>query len=310
MPKIISSDTLESIKNSLKHAIDVSVFRKTKLDIPYTTLGITNHVLDIIYPDTPTSGPYKTVLLVHGGGFLRGNKRASHLSSGFQSHFHGYAIVSIDYRTSVDVKWPGPLHDVKAAIRFLRANANSFELDMSNVVVWGYSAGGLLADMLAATNGKSEHEDYSFGHDQQSSDVQALISCFGVAKTAECTTAGAENMMEELGFEPKNNLGAAQLSSAYYYVDEKFPPSLFAHGTGDTIVPFTQSVQMHAAINATAGNNDKAQLHLVPDAQHGDPRLFTDQMLNTYLDFIDKQLWNGANPYRQKTLGTITFNQD
>ena len=157
-------------KGKIKN-IDMSQFSKTLLDIPYIGNENPRQTLDITYP-TVGEAPYKTIVVIHGGGWKYGNKQAETLAPIFQAITQGYAVVSVNYRLSDEVVWPKPLHDVKAAIRHLRAKAADYNLDTKNIVVWGSSAGGHIAMMLGATNNHPAFENLSMGYENFSSAVQ------------------------------------------------------------------------------------------------------------------------------------------
>ncbi len=90
-----------------------------------------------------------------------------------------YAVVAVNYRLSWEATFPALVHDVKAAVRWIRANAQRYHLDPDRIAAWGGSAGAYLAAMLGTSAGVSELEDPSLGNPEQPSHVQAVVAWFG-----------------------------------------------------------------------------------------------------------------------------------
>ena len=91
----------------------------------------------------------------------------------------GYAVVAVNYRLSWEAKFPALVQDVKAAVRWIRANASRYELDPQRIAAWGGSAGGYLASMLGTSAGIPELEDLSLGNPEQPCNVQAVVAWYG-----------------------------------------------------------------------------------------------------------------------------------
>ncbi|MDE6202371.1 MAG: alpha/beta hydrolase, partial [Lachnospiraceae bacterium] len=133
---------------------------------------------DIYKPEG--EGPFPVIVLVHGGGFLFGDQRMELILPVIETGVErGYAVVSVDYRKSAEAVFPAALADVKAAVRFVRANAETYGFDPEHIAVWGESAGAYLSLMTALTpeveelNGDvAENTDYS-------SSVAALVDFYG-----------------------------------------------------------------------------------------------------------------------------------
>lgn len=130
--------------------------------LPYAA-GHANRVVEILLPRNGTP-PFKTVLFIHGGGWQSGSPTISPGLAVLDCLDNGIAIASIGYRFSDDTAWPGQMYDVKAAIRFLRANAARFLLDPTRFGLWGFSAGGTLAVYAALTAGEPTLRDASLGY--------------------------------------------------------------------------------------------------------------------------------------------------
>ena len=110
--------------------------------------------LDIYLPSGGTK-PYPVIVTVHGGAFSMGDKADGQQTPMLAALDRGYVVVSVNYRLSAEATYPAAVQDVKAAIRFLRANAAEYGLDPGRIAAWGDSAGGYLAAM-AGTDRRSE----------------------------------------------------------------------------------------------------------------------------------------------------------
>ena len=276
--------------------IDMSQFSKTLLDVFYLGNENPRQTLDIIYP-TAGEAPYKTIVVIHGGGWKYGDKQAETIAPIFQAITQGYAVVSVNYRLSDEVKWPKPLHDVKAAIRHLRANEKKYELDTKNLVVWGSSAGAHIALMLATTNNHPAFENLSMGFETYSSNVQGVISWYGVADISRLTNLGSHPANDIMGFNVQENWAKTNDANPINLVGSMFPPTLLVHGTDDKVVPYMQAVNMKNVINNSVGR-DVARLVTFEGAGHGDEVMKTLDNMEKYFDFVDKILYQGNNPYR------------
>jgi Esterase/lipase len=274
----------------------MSQFSKTALDIPYAENSNPRQTLDIAYPSVGNA-PYKTILLFHGGAWMSGNKQSETIASIFQATTQGYAVVSVSYRLSDEVKWPKPLHDAKAAIRFIRANAGKYQLDTKNLVVWGASAGGHIAEMLAATNNQPAFEDLSMGNPNASSAVQGVISWYGIANVSTLGDAVVAPASKIMGFDVRTNKARTHDANPIELVTPRFPPILLVHGTNDQIVSYQQSVDMQKKVNEVTGKKT-AQLVLYKGASHGDGIIKSKENVARCLNFVDSILFDGKNPYR------------
>jgi acetyl esterase/lipase len=147
------------------------------LDIPYATLSDAQK-LDIYLPDEG-SGPFPVIVSIHGGAFMGCDKADTQVLPVLEGLKRGYAVVAVNYRLSWEAKFPAQVHDVKAAVRWIRANAQRYHLDPDKIAAWGSSAGGYLASMLGTSAGVQELEGLSLGNPEQPSHVQAVVAWFG-----------------------------------------------------------------------------------------------------------------------------------
>ena len=213
-------------------------------------------------PDAPRNAP--AVLLVHGGAWRQGD-RAQLRGYGILLGREGFVCVASDYRLTGESRWPAQIHDVKAAIRWMRANSDRLGIDPAKIAVRGNSAGAHLALLAAGTPNVAEFEGDG-GNDDVSSAVAAAIGIYrptlffhggkrprgGLPATALMGDAGTSDR--------------ARAASPITYVNERFPPTLLIHGTADETVPPSASLRMYKALVAAAV---PVELHMYADQPHG-----------------------------------------
>ncbi len=166
----------------LAKSMDVTILR----DVPYAKQSEAQK-LDI-YMLTKRRKPSPVILWMHPGGFYEGDKDGSAIAPLAIVNMiklvqpmlqRGYAAVSVNYRLSHEAVFPAVIHDVKAAVRWIRANAAKYNFHSDNVAAWGSSAGGYLAAMLATTGDVKEIEDLSMGNSKKSSRVNVAVDWYG-----------------------------------------------------------------------------------------------------------------------------------
>jgi acetyl esterase/lipase len=272
------------------------------LDIPYATLSEAQK-LDIYLP-TEGEGPFPVIIAVHGGGFLAGDKRDRQLEPKLNGLGRGYAVVSINYRLSPEATWPAQIHDCKAAVRWLRANASAYQLDPDNMVAWGGSAGGHLSSMLGTSGDVAQLEDLDLGNPDQSSRVQAVVNWFGPTDFLQMDKQLGENqvanpMRHSIPDSPESKLLGADITQVPDLVKEADPttwvsvddpPFLIQHGTEDNLVPYQGSVILARELGKAIGHQN-VHLELFPDTGHGNgPAFYTNKNINEIFAFLDTHL--------------------
>ncbi len=270
------------------------------LALPYASVSPTE-LLDIFVP--PGSGPFPLILYIHGGGWMSGTRHLDQSYVQMQVVSHGYALASLDYRLSGEAIFPAQIYDVKAAIRWLRAHAATYNFDPSRIGLWGYSAGGHLADLAGTSGGVSNLEDLTMGNAGVSSRVQAVVSWAGPTKLLAmdneklaCDTydfdAPDSPVTYLLGAQPQTHPTLANNASPISYVSNDDPPFLLQQGTLDCTVPPLQSQDLYEALTAAGV---PVTLRWMPGGGHSS---FTSDPTVTaqVIAFFDQVLKNLGNP--------------
>ena len=219
---------------------DIGKLRAEK-DIVFGKGGDIDLLLDVYRPPEGVTSKRLAIIHLFGGGFFVGNKNAGYIINDAKALGNrGYTSISANYRLQSQGKWPAQIHDVKAAIRWTRANAAKLGVDADKIVIAGYSAGGMLSLLAAGTSGKAELEGTG-GTPGVSSDVNASI---GVYPLASAETA--RGLFPDGQATPENIAAASPTS----YISAKFAPTIFVHGTADKTVPLASSLDFFNKLNA------------------------------------------------------------
>jgi PelA/Pel-15E family pectate lyase len=160
-------------------------------NIVYTAYGYRHLSLDLFVPAGNDNGPFPGVIIIHGGGWRSGSRQME-IPMARTLAAHGYAAAVVEYRLSGEAKYPAGVHDLKAAIRWMRAHASEYGIDSSRLAVMGGSAGGTLAVLLGATGDRREFEGAGT-HAGFSSAVQAVIDIDGVVDFTDSAESGKDS---------------------------------------------------------------------------------------------------------------------
>lgn len=228
------------------------------------------------------------VVYLHGGGWMTERSKASpnpHLVR------HGYFTVNVDYRLTDEAIFPAQIQDVKAAVRWLRANAKKYNIDPKRIGVWGHSAGGHLAALLG-TSGGVEALEGDGGSPGQSSRVQAVVNLAGVIDVLKQPWPQDDPNTAPgrlVGGAVKDKLDLVKQTNPITYITKDDPPVLTIHGQNDTAVPLVQSESFHEALQQ-AGVESK--LVIVPGYGHNvaTPGGVPTEVETEVLAFFDKHL--------------------
>lgn len=268
-------------------------------DISYANDSLEGHKLDIYLPEGGQA-KYKVVVLIYGSAWFANNmKQVAFQTMGKPLLDAGFAVVSINHRSSGDAKFPAQINDVKAAVRFIRAHADKYQFDTSFIGITGYSSGGHLSSLAGTTNGVKMYRvgdtemdiEGSVGdYTSFSSRVDAVVDWFGpidMTRMENCaTTKGADSPEAALiGGTPSEHMDVLALLNPMTFIDAKDPKFLVIHGDADQVVPFCQSVFFKDALSA---KGLLEEFITVPQGQHG-PVTFNEQTFKKMTDFFRKQ---------------------
>lgn len=281
-------------------AADASHIGRKWLDLPYADRSPAQK-LDLYLP-AEGDGPFPVVLYIHGGGFAIGDKRDIHVVPFLRGLEHGYAVASVNYRLSGEAIFPAGLQDIKAAIRWLRADGEHYHLDGGRIAACGGSSGGYYAAMVCLTAHVAELDDPSLGHPEVPCDVQAAVDWFGPVDFLTMDEQLAESGLGpcdhgEADSPESRYLGAkitaiperVRLASPMTYIHADMPPILIQHGRMDPLVPVQQSIEFARKLEASVGR-DRFEFDILENAGHGGPLFETAQNMNRVFAFIDRYL--------------------
>ena len=262
-------------------------------DIAYVEGGHELQRLDLFLPGK--SGPHPLIVYVHGGAWRGGSKKDQPLG---KLVAQGFAVASVDYRLSTVAPFPAQMHDIKAAIRFLRAKAGEYGLDVKRFAIAGSSAGGHLAALAGVTGGNAELEGSLGAHRDQSSRVQAIISLFGASDLttilAQSTPHGLKMRVPALelllGGQPDAKPDLARLASPVFQADKHAPPLLLIHGDQDPQMPINQAHELHGRYKELGM---PVEFHVIHGAAHGGAKFHDDERTEIMRAFLTKHLGTG-----------------
>lgn len=294
---------------------------KVYRQIQYADVSYSDN-LDLYVPDSVE--PVPLLVLVHGGGFLSGDSGSRQCRYMYQ-YFrdHGYACASVNYRLAEEAAFPGAIEDVKAAIRFLRANAGEYGYDPDKIAVWGESAGGYLA-VMAALTGEEDFSDLSFLGEEKlseavSSKVSAVVDFYGVSDLEKIDQDFSElgvpkiisslgeswawKDMRQTGYE---SFGEVWLGKQIRHMKEdelkRIRPQWYAskslddnpelrvmiwHGDADITVPYLQSERLQETLKDLLKKN-QVSYQLFRNYVHADDRFYSENMLEKVKIFLDE----------------------
>lgn len=246
-------------------------------DLAYVTNGHERQKLDLYLPDQGENHPL--LIWVHGGAFRMGSKEGNEHDP-VPVHYveQGYAVASLNYRLSQHAIFPAQIEDCKAAVRWLRAHAASYQLDPNRFGAWGPSAGGHLVAMLGTTGHVTAFEVGE--HLEVSSRVQCVVDYFGPTDFLQMDTQRPpDGMSHDTPDSPESALIGGPIqehpektarANPITYVTAAAPPFLIVHGDQDPLVPYGQSVLLVEALRQVGA---EVTFYTVKGAGHGG---FTD----------------------------------
>jgi para-nitrobenzyl esterase len=225
----------------------------TYSDVPTIENPGEENYVDIYLPDG--DGPFPVILWIHAGGWSLLDKTYVLPRTVESLIGQGYAIVSAGYTLSKEGEpgYPQMMYDLKAAVRFLRANAEQYNLDTRFIAAMGESAGGHLSMLMGTTNGNSTYEDTSMGNAGYSSEVQAMVSYCGPSTFVAADNVESSDLMAEACVGAGASDATKIAASPLHQLTSSAPPLFLTHSPGDGTVPFANTTAMAIAYESTVG---------------------------------------------------------
>jgi pectinesterase len=204
-------------------------------NISYCKPGERSLLLDAFYPKEKSKSPGPAILIIHGGGWRTGN-RTQHYPLAQKLAAAGYVCFTPEYRLSTEALYPAAVHDLKSALRWMKAHAVEYNIDTSRIAVLGFSAGGELAAFVGTTNGNSTFEgDGCNGN--HSSKVQAIVDLDGTLSFVHPESGDGDDSRSIsaatywFGYPKKENPSLWEEASPLAHVNKNTPPTLFVNSS-------------------------------------------------------------------------------
>lgn len=262
-------------------------------DVVYTKAGTEELKLDLVRP-AEGEGPFPAVIVIHGGAWRAGNKRdVRKLMDELAAR--GYVTVSPQYRFCPKDPFPAQVHDVKAAVRWLKGHAKDYKVDPDRLGAVGFSAGAHLALMLGVTGPEDGLEGQESAKGQggdggvPNTKIQAVVNYFGPTDLAatDIPEVSKPLLRDFLGGTPAEKPEATAKASPITFVTKDDPPILTFQGTKDPLVPHTQATKLADALTAAGV---PGRVELLVGAGHGWGGDDLQDTIAETIEFFDKIL--------------------
>jgi acetyl esterase/lipase len=259
---------------------------KFEKDIEYSNPDDQHLQVDMARPNG--EGTYPAVICIHGGGFRAGNRQGY---DGLIKKLakNGYVAMTVEYRLAPKYQFPAAIYDVKAAVRWLRANAAKYHVDPERIGVTGGSAGGHLAQFLGVTGGVKQFEGDG-GHADQSSRVACVVNFYGPSdftKSYGKSVDAAEVLPLFLGGNLEKERRRHIEASPLYWVTPDAAPTLCVHGTKDQYVAFEQAEWI---VDRLKASGVEAELLPMVGSMHGFKADVEEKAEEAMIAFFDRHL--------------------
>jgi acetyl esterase/lipase len=222
-------------------------------DLEYCTVNGEALLMDVYYPRTGEP-PFPTVVYVHGGSWIGGDKRGgSAILGGARMALQNYLFVSINYRLAPEHPFPAMIEDARCAVRSLKSNAAEYGVDPQRIAVLGASAGGHLVSLLALSRDAGQWKPET-GYEQpyldQSTQVKAVVTLCGPADLLLPFPGDSRNLAQDVFGARDRDDPILRDASPISYISPEAPPFLLLHGELDDVVPPEQSEELHAQLKS------------------------------------------------------------
>lgn len=291
--------------------LDTSFVPQKFLNLPYASKSEAQK-LDLYLPKR-SNQPYAVIVVFHGGGFMMGDKAMGEVQGAIDGVKRGYAVISANYRLSGEATFPSAINDAKSVIRWVRANAKTYNLDADKIVVWGGSAGGNIASMVGVTGDlQAIGENDNMQNLEYSSKVQVVIDWFGPLDflsmdtqfkqssvkrraikgsllTSDINSPESKYIGKLITLEPTLTQKANPASYLHLLTPSNAPYFFIEHGDSDTLVPTQQSIDFANLLEKHIGSK-KVKLEILKGADHGSDEFDSKENLDKVYDFIAQAL--------------------
>lgn len=252
------------------------------LELEFAKIDEHSLKLDLYLPDKPTEQVKPVIVWVHGGAWRAGSRSRVPVLRWLE---HGFAIASVDYRLSTQAQFPAQVHDIKAAIRYLRAHSETHQFDQDKIIIAGASAGGHLAALVGVSNRVEALEGTIGDCLDEDSSVQAIVSFYGASNlqtilsqsTAHGLSVRVPALELLLGGQPEDRPELARLASPVAHVDKNDPPLWLIHGDADPQMPFKQSQELESAYKS---QKLSVELDVIRGGKHGGAEFYEPARLD------------------------------
>jgi acetyl esterase/lipase len=241
---------------------------RVERNVPFSTpMPGRDLLLDVYNPPTSPQKLRPAILMIHGGGWRSGDRTQNNYLAG-RLAASGFVAVPVEYRLSTEALYPAAVYDVKAAVRWLRANAHTYGINPDQIAILGFSAGGQLAALIGSTNGKKQFEGKG-GQAGTSSAVQAVVDIDGILAFIHPESGEGDDSRRPsaatywFGYSKTEKPVLWQQASALTHAGKNTPPMLFLNSSVD---------RMHAGRDDLIAVLNKqgiySEVHTFSDAPH------------------------------------------
>ena len=232
-------------------------------NLVYARYGERTLLLDLYLPMNLEKRALPGVIVVRGGGWMvNDRKRFAHIASALAER--GLAAASIEYRSADEAAFPGAVQDVKAAVRWMRANSQTYGIDPEAIGTLGGSSGAHMALLAGLTVGVPEFEGKG-GNPDTSSSIQGVVAMATPADLLILSPGNQETVAKFLHATASEDRRKWQWASPINHVARNGPPVLLLHGANDESVPTTQSMDFARRYREVGA---RVELHILPGAPH------------------------------------------
>ncbi len=266
------------------------------LDRPYANpVGFRQLTMDLHIPHQPVATPIPVVVYAHPGGFFIGTKQMGPWRFLLEA---GVAVVSVQYRLSGEAVFPAAIHDVAAAVRWVRANADPYALDAERIVGFGSSAGAYLISAVALAGDDSDLVSSPESCPQMSCGLTAVVEHYGPTDFLKHDDDAHPDAIERMhgpdstlarffGFVPATRPEEVERGNLCRLAHQGAPPFLIAHGDQDRRVGIEQSRRLHRALTAVGVRADLVE---IVGGDHGSAHFNAPALHDTTLTFLESVL--------------------